>query len=389
LLEIIERDHAGSAGIVYCQSRKKVDETAAWLQERKVNALPYHAGMDADARRKNQQRFLREDGVVMVATVAFGMGIDKPDVRFVAHLDLPSTIEAYYQETGRAGRDGAPADAFLAFGLSDVVLLRRRIEESELTDARKVVSRRKLDALLGFCEATTCRRMALLAYLGEASQPCGNCDICLEPGETWDASIAAQKLLSVCWRTGQRFGVGHLIDVLRGDATDKVTRFGHAQLPVFGIGRDIDAQAWKSLARQLVSLGYLIVQSDQFNTLAVSETARPLLKGETTLTLRRATVNMGKGKKLRRNGTAEATTAAALARADVAPELWDALRARRRDLATAQNLPPYVIFHDATLLEIAHRMPENLAAFLAIPGIGERKMKRYGADFLEVLAAHR
>ena len=389
LLEIIERDHAGSAGIVYCQSRKKVDETAAWLQERKVNALPYHAGMDADARRKNQQRFLREDGVVMVATVAFGMGIDKPDVRFVAHLDLPSTIEAYYQETGRAGRDGGTADAFLAFGLSDVVLLRRRIEESELTDARKVVSRRKLDALLGFCEATTCRRMALLAYLGEASQPCGNCDICLEPGETWDASIAAQKLLSVCWRTGQRFGVGHLIDVLRGDATDKVTRFGHAQLPVFGIGRDIDAQAWKSLARQLVSLGYLIVQSDQFNTLAVSETARPLLKGETTLTLRRATVNMGKGKKLRRNGTAEATTAAALARADVAPELWDALRARRRDLATAQNLPPYVIFHDATLLEIAHRMPENLAAFLAIPGIGERKMKRYGADFLEVLAAHR
>ncbi|MBV5324378.1 MAG: DNA helicase RecQ [Rhodospirillaceae bacterium] len=389
LLEIIERDHAGSAGIVYCQSRKKVDETAAWLRERKVNALPYHAGMDADARRKNQQRFLREDAVVMVATVAFGMGIDKPDVRFVAHLDLPSTIEAYYQETGRAGRDGAPADAFLAFGLSDVVLLRRRIEESELSDARKVVSRRKLDALLGFCEATTCRRMALLAYLGEKSQPCGNCDICLEPGETWDASIAAQKLLSVCWRTGQRFGVGHLIDVLRGEATEKVTRFGHAQLPVFGIGRDIDANAWKSLARQLVSLGYLIVQSDQFNTLAVSETARPILKGEERLTLRRATVNMGKGKKPRRNGTAEATTAAALARADVATELWDALRARRRDLAAAQNLPPYVIFHDATLLEIAHRMPENLAAFLAIPGIGERKMKRYGADFLEVLAAYR
>ncbi|MBK8160525.1 MAG: DNA helicase RecQ [Rhodospirillaceae bacterium] len=389
LLEIIERDHRGSAGIVYCQSRKKVDETAAWLQERKVNALPYHAGMDADARRRNQQRFLREDGVVMVATVAFGMGIDKPDVRFVAHLDLPSTIEAYYQETGRAGRDGAPADAFLAFGLSDVVLLRRRIEESELSDARKVVSRRKLDALLGFCEATTCRRMALLDYLGEKSQPCGNCDICLEPGETWDASIAAQKLLSVCWRTGQRFGVGQLIDVLRGEATEKVTRFGHEQLPVFGIGRDIDAQAWKSLARQLVSLGYLIVQSDQFNTLAVSETARPILKGEETLTLRRATVNMGRAKKLRRNGTAEATTAAALARADVAPELWDALRARRRDLATAQNLPPYVIFHDATLLEIAHRMPENLAAFLAIPGIGERKMKRYGSDFLEVLAAYR
>nr|WP_298682083.1 DNA helicase RecQ [uncultured Dongia sp.] len=389
LLAILERDHVGSAGIVYCQSRKKVDETAAWLRDRKINALPYHAGMDADARRKNQQRFLREESVVMVATVAFGMGIDKPDVRFVAHLDLPSTIEAYYQETGRAGRDGAPADAWLAFGLSDVVLLRRRIEESELSDARKIVSRRKLDALLGFCEATSCRRMALLAYLGEQSQPCGNCDICLDPGESWDASIAAQKMLSVCWRTGQRFGVGHLIDVLRGDATEKVTRFGHAQLPVFGIGRDIDANAWKSLARQLVSLGYLVVQSDQFNTLAVSETARPILKGEEKLNLRRATVNMGSGKKARRNGTSEATTAAALARADVAPDLWDALRARRRDLAAAQNLPPYVIFHDATLLEIAHRMPATLADFLAIPGIGERKMKRYGADFLEVLAAYR
>jgi ATP-dependent DNA helicase RecQ len=387
LLQILERDHVGSAGIVYCQSRKKVDEIAAWLRDRKINALPYHAGMDADARRRNQQRFLREESVVMVATVAFGMGIDKPDVRFVAHLDLPSTIEAYYQETGRAGRDGLPADAWLAFGLSDVVLLRRRIEESELSDARKVVSRRKLDALLSFCEATQCRRMALLAYLGEQSQPCGNCDICLEPGESWDASVAAQKLLSVCWRTGQRFGVGHLIDVLRGDATDKVARFGHAQLPVFGLGRDTDANTWKSLARQLVSLGYLIVQSDAFNTLAVSETARPLLKGEQKLNLRRATVNMGKGNKLRRNGTSEATTAAALARADVDPELWDALRARRRDLAAVQNLPPYVIFHDATLLEIAHRKPQTLDAFLAIPGIGERKMKRYGADFLEVLAA--
>jgi len=389
LLTILERDHVGSAGIVYCQSRKKVDETAAWLRDRKINALPYHAGMDAETRRKNQQRFLREESVVMVATVAFGMGIDKPDVRFVAHLDLPSTIEAYYQETGRAGRDGGPADAWLAFGLSDVVLLRRRIEESELSDARKVVSRRKLDALLSFCEATACRRMALLAYLGEQSQPCGNCDICLEPGETWDASVAAQKLLSVCWRTGQRFGVGHLIDVLRGETTEKVSRFGHEQLPVFGIGRDIDANSWKSLARQLVSLGYLIVQSDQFNTLAVSETARPLLKGDEKLNLRRATVNMGSGKKQRRNGTAEATTAAALARADVAADLWDALRARRRDLASVQNLPPYVIFHDATLLEIAHRKPQTLDDFLAIPGIGERKMKRYGADFLEVLAAFR
>jgi ATP-dependent DNA helicase RecQ len=389
LLALIEGDYVGAAGIVYCQSRKKVDETAAWLATHKIKALPYHAGMDADTRRRNQERFLREDAVVMVATIAFGMGIDKPDVRFVAHLDLPSSIEAYYQETGRAGRDGAPADAWLAFGLADVVLLRRRIEESELSDQRKVVSRRKLDALLAFCEATTCRRVALLSYLGEDSQPCGNCDICLEPGESWDASVPAQKLLSACWRTGQRFGVGHLVDVLRGEATDKVTRFGHEQLPVFGIGRDVDAQVWKSLARQLVSLGYLIVQSDQFNTLAVSETARPLLKGEATLMMRRPTVKMGRGNRPRRNGTAEATTAAALTRADVAPDLWDALRNRRRDLATAQNLPPYVIFHDATLLAIAQAKPQRLEDFLHIPGIGERKMKRYGADFLEVLAAFR
>jgi ATP-dependent DNA helicase RecQ len=388
LLALIEDDYAGEAGIVYCQSRKKVEEIAAWLAERKIKALPYHAGMDAALRRRNQERFLREDGVVMVATIAFGMGIDKPDVRFVAHLDLPSSIEAYYQETGRAGRDGAPAEAWLAFGLADVVLLRRRIEESELSDQRKVVSRRKLDALLAFCEATSCRRVALLAYLGEESQPCGNCDICLEPGESWDATVPAQKLLSACWRTGQGFGLAHLIDVLRGETSEKVVRFGHDRLPVFGIGRDIDAQVWKQLGRQLVSLGYLVVQSDQFNTLAVSESARPLLKGETTLAMRRPTVKMGRGNR-RARGRAEATVAAALARADVAPELWEALRDRRRDLAAAQNLPPYVIFHDATLLAIAQARPQRLDDFLSIPGIGERKMKRYGADFLEVLAAFR
>ncbi len=387
LLVLIEGDHKGEAGIVYCQSRKKVEEIATWLAGKGIKALPYHAGMDADKRRRNQERFLREDGVVMVATIAFGMGIDKPDVRFVAHLDLPSTIEAYYQETGRAGRDGAPAEAWLAFGLADVVLLRRRIEESELSDQRKVVSRRKLDSLLQFCESTTCRRVALLAYLGEASQPCGNCDICLEPGETWDATVAAQKLLSVCWRTGQRFGIGHLIDVLRGETTEKVTRFAHEQLPVFGIGQDVDTQAWKSLGRQLVSLGYLIVDSEQFNTLAVSESARPLLKGETTLNMRRPTVKMGRGN--RKRGSTETTVAAALTRADVAPDLWEALRERRRDIAAVQNLPPYVIFHDATLLAIAQAKPERLEDLLHIPGIGERKMKRYGADFLEVLAAFR
>jgi len=388
LLVLIEGEHKGEAGIVYCQSRKKVEEIATWLAGKGIKALPYHAGMDADKRRRNQERFLREDGIVMVATVAFGMGIDKPDVRFVAHLDLPSSIEAYYQETGRAGRDGAAAEAWLAFGLADVVLLRRRIEESELSEQRKVVSRRKLDSLLAFCEATSCRRVALLAYLGEASQPCGNCDICLEPGETWDATVPAQKLLSACWRTGQRFGIGHLIDVLRGEVTEKVTRFAHEQLPVFGIGRDVDTQVWKTLGRQLVSLGYFIVDTEQFNTLAVSESARSLLKGETTLMMRRPTVKMGRGNR-RARGSTEATVAAALTRADVPPDLWEALRDRRRDLATAQNLPPYVIFHDATLLAIAQAKPARLEDFLHIPGIGERKMKRYGADFLEVLAAFR
>ena len=270
----------------------------------------------------------------------------------------------------------------------DVVLLRRRIEESELSDQRKVVSRRKLDSLLQFCESTTCRRVSLLTYLGEASQPCGNCDICLEPGETWDATVAAQKLLSVCWRTGQRFGIGHLIDVLRGETTEKVTRFAHEQLPVFGIGRDVDTQVWKWLGRQLVSLGYLIVDSEQFNTLAVSESARPLLKGEAKLAMRRPTIKTGRGNR-RPRGSTEATVAAALTRADVAPDLWEALRDRRRDLAAAQNLPPYVIFHDATLLAIAQAKPARLEDFLHIPGIGERKMKRYGADFLEVLSAFR
>jgi len=380
LLELIQGAWAGEAGIVYCQSRKKVEQVADWLVARGLTALPYHAGMEQKARARNQHRFITEDGIIMVATIAFGMGIDKPDVRFVAHLDLPSSVEAYYQETGRAGRDGAPAEAWLAFGLQDVVLLRRRIEDSDLSEERKTVSRRKLAALLAFCEATQCRRVELLRYLGEESAPCGNCDICLEPGETWDATVPAQKLLSACWRTGQRFGIGHLIDVLRGEGTEKVLRFGHQQLPVFGIGTELDVNGWKALARQLLSLGYLYVQSDEFNTLAVAETARPLLKGETQLLLRRPTIALSRSDRRRRDPLLAAM-------GEVDAKLFDALRARRRDLAAAQNVPPYVIFHDATLREIAARRPQDLDAFLAIPGIGERKLKRYGADFLEVLAA--
>lgn len=379
LLALIEGPWANEAGIVYCQSRKRVEEVATWLTARGITALPYHAGMEQKARATNQHRFLNEDAIVMVATIAFGMGIDKPDVRFVAHLDLPTSIEAYYQETGRAGRDGAPAEAWLAFGLQDVVLLRRRIEESDLSDERKVVSRRKLAALLAFCEATQCRRMELLRYLGEESGPCGNCDICLDPGEMWDATLPAQKLLSACWRTGQRFGVAHVIDVLRGEGTEKVLRFNHQQLPVYGIGGELDANGWKNLARQLLSLGYLFVQNDEFNTLGVAETARPLLKGETALMLRRPTISLSKREKRRRDPLLAAM-------GEVDGKLFDALRARRRDLASAQGVPPYVIFHDATLREIAQRRPQSLNDFRAIPGIGDRKLKRYGADFLEVLA---
>jgi ATP-dependent DNA helicase RecQ len=379
ILQILEQEQRGNTGIIYCQSRKKVDETATWLTQHGITALPYHAGMSADLRRANQIRFIREDGLVMVATVAFGMGIDKPDVRFVAHLDLPGSIEAYYQETGRAGRDGAPAEAWLAFGLADVVMLRRRIAESTAPDERKGVERRKLDAMLHFCEATECRRVALLSYFGEASQPCGNCDICQEPGTTWDATIAAQKLLSAILRTGQRFGVGHLIDVLRGEATDKITQYGHDKLPTFGVGQDLGVNDWKLLARQMVSLGYLEVDGDGFNTLAVDESARPILKGQTSLSLRKPTVKLG-GKRGRRSYTTQ------LGPGGVEPALWDALRAKRRDLAAEQNVPPYVIFHDATLIEIAHRKPQSLDEFLTIPGIGERKLARYGDDFLDVLA---
>jgi len=379
ILQILEQEQRGNTGIIYCQSRKKVDETAAWLTQHGITALPYHAGMSADLRRANQIRFIREDGLVMVATVAFGMGIDKPDVRFVAHLDLPGSIEAYYQETGRAGRDGAPAEAWLAFGLADVVMLRRRIAESTAPDERKGVERRKLDAMLHFCEATECRRVALLSYFGEASQPCGNCDICQEPGTTWDATVAAQKLLSAILRTGQRFGVSHLIDVLRGEATDKITQYGHDKLPTFGVGQDLGVNDWKLLARQMVSLGYLEVDGDGFNTLAVDPSARPILKGQTRLSLRKPTVKLG-GKRGRRSYTTQ------LGPGGVEPALWDALRAKRRDLAVEQNVPPYVIFHDATLIEIAHRKPQSLDEFLTIPGIGERKLARYGDDFLDVLS---
>ncbi|MDO8347564.1 MAG: DNA helicase RecQ [Rugosibacter sp.] len=375
--------HRGSAGIVYCLSRKKVDETAAWLATQGITALPYHAGLDAATRQTHQQRFLREDGIVMVATIAFGMGIDKPDVRFVAHLDLPKSLEAYYQETGRAGRDGEPAAAWMTYGLNDVVIHRSRIDESVAGEEQKRVERGKLDALLAWCETANCRRVLLLNYFSEDAAPCGNCDTCLEPPELWDGTEAARKALSACLRTGQRFGAGHLIDVLRGKATEKVQQFDHAALPTFGVGADIDDHGWRSVFRQLLAAGLLHADAQAFGALRLTEAARPLLKGETTLRLRRQARRTGKNPALATRRADAAAKPIAVSPAD-AP-LVAALRAWRSALARAQGVPAYVILHDRTLHELAARRPASHDALLAIPGIGQAKIERYGETLLATL----
>ena len=373
-------DHREASGIVYCLSRKKVEETAAWLAASGWRALPYHAGMDASVRAANQKRFLREDGIVIVATIAFGMGIDKPDVRFVAHLDLPKSVEGYYQETGRAGRDGMPSDAWLAYGLGDVVTLRRMVDESQAGDARKRVERQKLDALLGFVESTQCRRQVLLRYFGEIyGAPCGNCDNCLEPPQTWDGTEAAQKALSCVYRTGQRFGVGHLIDVLLGKLTERATQLGHHRLSVFGIGKDHGDQAWRDVFRQLVAMELLGTDLEGFGGLRLTEASKAVLKGGQRVTLR---AEAPKRPKRRKNALTGPATAA-----PVDSPLWQALRETRSRLAREQNLPPYVIFHDATLREIMARSPANLAEFGQVSGVGARKLERYGQIFLDVLHA--
>lgn len=377
LLRFLQREHPGQAGIVYCLSRRKVESIAAWLTSKGVNALPYHAGLPAETRQLHQERFLREDAVVIVATIAFGMGIDKPDVRFVAHLDLPKSVEAYYQETGRAGRDGLPADAWMAYGLQSVIGLRQMMEASEADEAHKRIERRKLDAMLGLCELAGCRRQALLRYFGERlNQPCGNCDNCLEPPETWDASLAAQKALSAVYRTGQRFGVNYLVDVLRGGGDERIARFGHDKLKVFGLGADLDANQWRSVFRQLVALGLLNVDVSGHGSLFLTQAARPVLRGEQDLELRRDR------KPERQSRRAETGT---VAPADHA--LWEALRDKRRELAELQGVPAYVIFHDATLMQMMQERPHDLNAMAALDGVGSKKLERYGQAFLEVLQA--
>jgi ATP-dependent DNA helicase RecQ len=383
LQAFLEAEHANDAGIVYCLSRKKVEEAAAWLKERGWDALPYHAGLDAATRRANQSRFLREEGVVMVATVAFGMGIDKPNVRFVAHLDLPKSMEGYYQETGRAGRDGLPANAWLAYGLGDVVAMRQMIDGGDAPEERKRLERQKLDALLGYCESITCRHQTLLRYFGEEHPGnCRECDNCLEPVDTWDATQAAQMALSCVYRTGQRFGAGHLSDVLTGKITERVGKFNHDSLSTFGIGKELTAAQWSSVYRQLVAGGLLESDIEAYGGLKLTEAARPILRGERELWLRRD-ADPVKRKAQRAERNAKAREPFAGANED---PLWLALKAKRMELAREQGVPPYVIFHDSTLLEMLERRPASLAELSQISGVGQGKLAKYGDAFLNVLA---
>ena len=404
LLRFVRDEHDGDAGVVYCQSRRRVEETAAWLQAEGVNALPYHAGLEADLRRRHQDRFLREDGVVVVATIAFGMGIDKPDVRFVAHLDLPKNIEAYYQETGRGGRDGLPADAWMTYGLADVVNQRRMIDESEAGEDFKRLQRGKLDALLALCEAHGCRRVRLLTYFGQASDACGNCDNCIAAPETWDATEAARKALSGIYRFrqagGQRFGAGHLIDVLRGKATEKVAQHSHQGLSTFGIGAEVSEAQWRLVLRQLVALGHVHAEGE-YNTLALADSAREVLRGEVPVRLRvpaeskprGKTARNGRDKPVRGMGGAGGTGSAGSAGGKPPPLPLDAaaaarfmaLKAWRAEIAREHNLPAYVVFHDAALAEMARELPTTLDDLAGISGVGAKKLEAYGAEILRVL----
>ncbi|WP_447527678.1 DNA helicase RecQ [Vreelandella sp. TE19] len=378
LLRFIRDTHDNEAGIVYCLSRKKVEETAAWLERQGLTALPYHAGLPPEQRQDHQSRFLREDGVVVVATIAFGMGIDKPDVRFVAHLNLPKSIEAYYQETGRAGRDGLAADAWMSYGLQDVITLRQMQQDSSAGDQQKRIEQQKLDAMLGLCEIITCRRQALLRYFGDQlDQPCGNCDNCLTPPDTWEATVAAQKALSCVYRTEQRFGVTYLVDVLLGKSNERIARFGHDRVSTFGIGNELSANEWKALYRQLIASGYLSVDIEGHGVIHLTAKAKPVLRGEEALTLRKPV----KTKATRRGRSG--------APAQGHGPLWEALRSHRKQLADEQGVPAYVIFNDATLNELTEQQPQDLAALGGVTGIGARKLEDYGEGILAVIERHR
>ncbi|MFX1735199.1 DNA helicase RecQ [Paraburkholderia sp. A1RI_3L] len=393
LLDFIRAEHTRAdgttdAGVVYCLSRRKVEETAEWLKGQGIRALPYHAGMEFAVRQEHQEIFQREEGIVMCATIAFGMGIDKPDVRFVAHLDLPKSVEGYYQETGRAGRDGLPANAWMAYGLGDVVQQRKMIDESDADDAHKRVQTSKLDALLGLCETAACRRVRLLAYFGEESGPCGNCDTCLEPPATWDATRESQMALSCVFRaqraSGFHFGAGHLIDILRGNRNEKILQRGHEQLSTFGIGAALSEAEWRAIFRQLVAFGYLAVDHDGFGSLVLTEGSKRVLKGEETVTMRRyvkpARARQASGRTSERADPTLGMSAHERAR-------WDRLRAWRTATAKSEGVPAYVIFHDATLAEIARVHPDTINDLRHIPGIGARKLERFGDELLEVVSA--
>ena len=374
LTKFLRQEHDGDAGIVYCLSRDKVEKTAAWLQAEGFEALPYHAGLSAEIRAYHQRRFLREDSVIMVATIAFGMGIDKPDVRFVAHLDMPKSIEAYYQETGRAGRDGAPSTALLLYGFEDVVKLRQMTSNNEGSEAFRRAEQERLNAMLALCELASCRRQTLLRYFNDdLSEPCGNCDTCLEPPKTWDATEAAQKALSCVYRTGQRFGVQHVVDILRGESSERAKQYGHDQLSTFGIGAETPQQEWKALFRQLAALGYLDVDRE-YGSLLLTESCRNLLRGEKTLELRKDT------KATTKRGKRQAIE---IDHEDLA--LWHALRQCRRRLAEEYGVPPYVIFHDVTLQNMLYLKPSNIQQMLEVSGIGDAKAQKYGDAFLDVL----
>ena len=378
LLNFIQQEHVNESGIVYCLSRRKVEETTAWLIQQGLKALSYHAGMSHELRQHNQHQFLMEDGIIIVATIAFGMGIDKPNVRFVAHLDLPKSIEAYYQETGRAGRDGLPANAWLSYGLHDVMTLRQILASSNADEHHKRHEYTKLDAMLGLCEAVSCRRQILLSYFGEhLPDPCGNCDICLQGVATWDGSLAAQQALSTIYRCGQGFGIIYLIAVLIGKTDERIQQNGHHRLSVFGIGKALNERQWRSVFRQLIARGFVKLNMDNHGTLQLDGSCRPVLRGEQTLILRQDS----KSSKTKAHSNLKRQTIA-----DQDTALWNALRNKRRQLAEQQDVPPYIIFNDLTLLEMLEKRPDTSREFAGLTGVGERKLSLYGDEFLAVLA---